>query len=139
MLTLCHLCHSALSCVSICHVTPVTSVSQYASVPLEIFSRVLTEGQENLRKIRNEDTNEVEVVLEKRMNESRTHKREGYFVVEVRMDGWEGGGKEIGWEGGRDGGTGVDEREGRVEDKKEWMREEEERMGERGVDEGGSG
>lgn len=64
---------------------------------------MLTEGQENLRKIRNEDTNEVEVVLEKRMNESRTHKREGYFVVEVRMDGWEGGGKEIGWEGGMEG------------------------------------
>lgn len=93
---------------------------------------MLTEGQENLRKIRNEDTGEVEVVLEKRMNESRTHKREGYFVVEVRMNGREE-------ERRLDGGTGVDERGGRVEEKKEWMREEEERMGERGVDEGGSG
>ena len=102
MLTLCHLCHSALSCVSICHVTPVTSVSQYASVPLEVFSRVLTEGQENLRKIRNEDTGEVEVVLEKRMNESRTHKREGYFVVEVRMDGREEGRRLDGRERWRD-------------------------------------
>ena len=50
-----------------------------------------------------------------------------------------GGRREGDWMGGKDGGTGVDEREGRVEDKKEWMREEEERMGERGVDEGGSG
>ena len=46
-----------------------------------------------------------------------------------------GGRREGDWMGGKDGGTGVDEREGRVEDKKEWMREEEERMGERGVGE----
>lgn len=70
---------------------------------------MLTEGQENLRKICNEDTGEVEVVLEKRMNESRTHKREGYFVVEVRGDGREEG---RGFVGGRYGGKEGRRREG---------------------------
>ena len=85
-----------------CH-APVTSVLQYAWVPLEVYSRVLTEGQENLRKIYSEDSGELEMVLEKRMNESRTHKREGYFVVEVRrgeghfvVQGGEGGGRKGG-------------------------------------------
>ena len=63
---------------------------------------MLTEGQENLRKICNEDTGEVEVVLEKRMNESRTHKREGYFVVEVRMNEREEERRLDGREGWRD-------------------------------------
>lgn len=102
----CHLCVTCVvpvSHVSTCHVTTVTTVSQYAWVPLEVYSRVLTEGQENLRKVYNEDSNELEMVLEKRMNDSRTHKREGYFVVEVRrVDGGRKGlnGREgSGWEG----------------------------------------
>ena len=74
-------------------------MSQYASVPLDVYGRVLTEGQENLIKVRNE-VGEVEMVLEKRMSESRTQKREGYFVVEVRGGYWRWRGGYLRWRGG---------------------------------------
>ena len=47
----------------------------------------MTEGEENLRKIYSETTGDLEMVLEKRMNQSRTQKREGYFVIEVSFHG----------------------------------------------------
>ena len=47
----------------------------------------MTEGEENLRKIYSEATGDLEMVLEKRMNQSRTQKREGYFVIEVGFHG----------------------------------------------------
>jgi CRP-like cAMP-binding protein len=59
---------------------------QYACVTLEDYSRVMTEGEESLRKLYSETTGDLEMILEKRMSQSRSQKREGYFVIEATPD-----------------------------------------------------